>query len=198
MAENRVDTAAPNEQSPYSKRSEPNQPIRPVRIAHFVIRTNRVAELVRWYKTVFHAECVFDNGSLAFLYFDDEHHRIAIGQIPDLEDLNPLAAGLDHIAFSYNSIGELLETYERLKGLGIRPYMEIDHGPTTSFYYKDPDGNQIELQVDNFDTLEDAHRYFKSDAFAKNPLGELIKADDLLARYRAGEDTYTLLSSGTT
>ncbi|MEO0410822.1 MAG: VOC family protein [Pseudomonadota bacterium] len=198
MTGNKISTAEPNMQSPRNNSTEPNQPIRPSRIAHFVIRTNRVAELVSWYKTVFHADCVFDNGSLAFLHFDQEHHRIAIGEVPGLEDLNPSAAGFDHVAFSYTSIGELLETYARLKGLGICPYLEVDHGPTTSFYYKDPDGNQIELQVDNFETLEDAHGYFKSDAFAKNPLGELIKADDLLVRYRAGEDPYKLLSSGTT
>ena len=45
-----------------------------------------------------------------------------------------------------------LYTYARLKGDGIEPYWCINHGPTTSLYYKDPDGNQIELQVDNFPT----------------------------------------------
>ena len=38
----------------------------------------------------------------------------------------------------------------RLKAAGILPYWCINHGPTTSLYYKDPDGNVIELftQID--------------------------------------------------
>ena len=58
-------------------------------------------------------------------------------------------------------------------------------------------GEQIELQVDNFATREEAHEYFRSDAFAKNPLGVMVDPDDLLARFRAGEDQGTLLRAGT-
>ena len=43
--------------------------------------------------------------------------------------------------------------------------------PTTSLYYRDPDGNSIELQVDNFATKEEAARYFLSEAFRENPIG---------------------------
>jgi hypothetical protein len=34
----------------------------------------------------------------------------------------------------------------------IRPFYSINHGPTTSLYYTDPDGNRVELLVDNFAT----------------------------------------------
>jgi len=174
------------------------QKIVPRYIAHLVLRTRRVRELVDWYIRVFQAQTVFDNGSLAFLYFDNEHHRIAIGEPPGgLEPPNPRAAGIDHVAFSYASLPELLATYKRLKSEGILPYFKIDHGPTTSIYYKDPDGNQVELQVDNFDSREEAHRYFKSSAFAVNPLGVEIDPDELLARLEAGTDPRALLSFGT-
>jgi catechol 2,3-dioxygenase-like lactoylglutathione lyase family enzyme len=169
----------------------------PLRLAHFVIRTNRVKELVGWYKAVFEAETVFQNDELAFLYFDSEHHRLAIASFPGLEAPNPKAAGIDHVAFAYADIGDLLETYARLKRSGIEPVVKIDHGPTTSLYYQDPDGNQIELQVDNFDTLAEAHAYFRSEAFLHNPLGVEIDPDDLHARLRAGESPRQLLSAGT-
>jgi catechol-2,3-dioxygenase len=169
----------------------------PSYMAHFVIRTKNVRALVDWYKIVFRAKSVFDNGQLAFLYFDNEHHRIAIGEVPGLEPPNPRAAGFDHIAFSYRSMEELLATYVRLKAAGIEPYYKIDHGPTTSLYYKDPDGNQIELQVDNFPTQAGAHEYFRSRAFAENPLGVEVDPDALVERWRAGEPPQTLLSSGT-
>lgn len=169
----------------------------PSQLAHFVIRTTNVRVMVDWYKSVFHADAVYDNGSLAFLYFDSEHHRIAIGNIPGLERPNHKAAGFDHVAFSYANIQDLLGTFARLKKLGIEPYLSIDHGPTTSLYYKDPDGNQIELQVDNFETLQQTHDYFRSAAFATNPIGKEINPDDLLLRLNAGEPPHLLLSSGT-
>jgi catechol 2,3-dioxygenase-like lactoylglutathione lyase family enzyme len=169
----------------------------PRALAHIVLRTNDVAAMIDWYGTVFEAEVVFNNGSLAFLTFDDEHHRIAIGKFADYAAPNPQSAGIDHVAFSYATISDLLVTYNRLKTHSIVPFFTIDHGPTTSFYYKDPDGNQIELQVDNFATLADSHAFFRSDAFAANPLGVEIDPGTLLARLQAGEPPQDLLSSGT-
>jgi catechol 2,3-dioxygenase-like lactoylglutathione lyase family enzyme len=166
-------------------------------MAHFVIRTRNVEALVRWYTTVFQAKSVFNNGQLAFLYFDDEHHRIAIGEVPGLEDPNPKVSGFDHIAFAYASMEDLLTTYIRLRDEGIRPYFNIDHGPTTSIYYKDPDGNQIELQLNNFSTLQAAHEYFRSAAFASNPIGIEINPDELVERWKRGEPADALLRAGT-
>ncbi len=161
--------------------------IPPIRLAHIVRRTSRLEEMVDWYRTVLGAEVVHADAMLAFLTYDDEHHRIAIAQIPGLEEQPPLAAGTDHVAFTYADLGDLLYTYERLKSAGIEPYWPINHGPTTSLYYKDPDGNKIELQVDNFPTAEETNRWMRSGDFAANPIGVVFDPDDLLARYRAGE-----------
>lgn len=38
-------------------------------------------------------------------------------------------------------------------------------------YYRDPDGNQLETQVDNFDEPEDATNMMDSKEFMENPLG---------------------------
>ncbi|MET0152427.1 MAG: VOC family protein [Candidatus Binatia bacterium] len=161
--------------------------IPPIRLAHIVRRTSRLEEMVDWYRTVLGAEVVHAGAMLAFLTYDDEHHRIAIARIPGLEEQPPLAAGTDHVAFTYADLGDLLYTYERLKSAGIEPYWAINHGPTTSLYYKDPDGNKIELQVDNFPTAEESNRWMRSGDFAANPIGVVFDPDDLLARYRAGE-----------
>jgi hypothetical protein len=45
-------------------------------------------------------------------------------------------------------------------------------------YYTDPDGNRIETQVDNFDTIEEANAYMASTAFAENPIGIDFDPDD--------------------
>ena len=55
-----------------------------------------------------------------------------------------------------------------------------------SLYYADPDGNQIELKVDNFDTYEEQHAWMRSAAFAHNPIGAPFDMDALAAQLRAG------------
>ena len=50
----------------------------------------------------------------------------------------------------------------------------INHGPTISFYYRNTVNVMLELQVDNFDTLESTHAFFHSKEFAENPIGSLL------------------------
>jgi len=166
--------------------------VRPRQLAHVVRRTSRFDELVRWYCTVLSAEVVHSDGVLAFLTYDEEHHRIAIAGIPGLDEQPAMAAGTDHIAFTHADLGDLLQTYGRLKSEGIEPFWSINHGPTTSLYYKDPDGNKVELQVDNFATADECNAWMRSGAFAANPIGVVVEPEELLARYRAGEPLATL------
>jgi catechol-2,3-dioxygenase len=164
----------------------------PVKLAHVVRRTARFDEMVAWYRTVFAAEIAHADAMLAFLTYDDEHHRFAIANIPGLDEQPAFAAGTDHIAFTYADLGDLLYTYARLARAGIVPFWCVNHGPTTSLYYKDPDGNRVELQVDNFATADECNRWMRSGEFAANPIGVVFDPEELLARYRAGEPLATL------
>jgi catechol 2,3-dioxygenase-like lactoylglutathione lyase family enzyme len=166
--------------------------VSPAKLAHFVLRTNRYAAMLDWYKTVLNATPAFENGGLAFLCYDDEHHRVAILNIPTLADQPEGMVGVHHIAFTYASLTDLLENFERLGKLGINPVYTINHGPTTSLYYADPDQNQLEFQVENFDTVEESGKFFFSAAFAENPIGVEIDPADLLRRLRAGESEIVL------
>jgi catechol-2,3-dioxygenase len=159
----------------------------PRQLAHVVRRTARFGELVRWYSTVLGATVVHSDGTLAFLTYDDEHHRVAIVGIPDLPDQPAMAAGTDHIAFTYADLDDLLQTYLRLATEGIEPFWCINHGPTTSMYYKDPDGSRVELQVDNMPSREAIDRWMHSGEFAANPIGVVFDPRELVARYAAGE-----------
>ena len=100
---------------------------------------------------------------------------------------DPDAVGTDHVAYSYNNLGELLSTYRRLKAAGIAPHWPINHGVTTSMYYRDPDNNRVELQIDNFATPAELDGYFHSRAFAENPVGVTYDPEELCRRYEAGE-----------
>jgi hypothetical protein len=74
----------------------------------------------------------------------------------------------------------------RLAGRGIRPFYSINHGPTTSLYYADPDGNRVEFLVDNFATVEEGQAWMRSPAFARNPIGVAFDPDDLVRWFRSG------------
>ena len=149
----------------------PNNTAKPAYFAHFVIKTSKYEQAVAWYKPFLQAEIVFANARATFLTYDDEHHRIAIVNQPGLEPVETPHAGIDDVAYSLSSLRDLAINFVRLKALGIEPYWSINHGPTTSMYYRDPDGNRIELQVDNWSEPGRTRAYFQTPEFAANPLG---------------------------
>ncbi|PBI87718.1 Biphenyl-2,3-diol 1,2-dioxygenase 2 [Variovorax boronicumulans] len=159
----------------------------PKKLAHVVMRTPRYAEMVNFYRTVFNASTAFANESLTFLTYDDEHHRFAFLNAPGLGDPPPGTAGVHHIAFTYDNIGELVVTYERLAEGGIHPVWCTNHGTTTSMYYRDPDGTQLELQVDNFETIQEIERFLTTKDFMENPIGVDFDPAVLARRFHAGE-----------
>jgi catechol-2,3-dioxygenase len=159
----------------------------PSKFAHAVLRTTRFKEMTEWYCAVLCANVVYENNFLAFLTYDDEHHRLAIAAFPGLNERPSHSAGLDHLAYTYATLGDLVATYERLKAAGITPVITINHGMTTSMYYRDPDGGKVELQIDNFDSMERMKEFFHTSDFAKNPVGVDFDPDELARRYHAGE-----------
>jgi catechol 2,3-dioxygenase len=86
------------------------------------------------------------------------HHDFAVMQVSG-DGTNPSesAVGLDHVAFKIGkSLDELREAKKVLEAAGITPN-PVDHEVTKSLYFKDPDGNGVELYVD------------ASDAWRKDP-----------------------------
>jgi catechol-2,3-dioxygenase len=167
--------------------------IAPAKFAHAVLRTTRFKEMTDWYRTVLNAKIGYENNFLAFMTYDDEHHRIAIAAFPGVIERTPHAAGLDHLAYTYASLGDLVATYERLKAAGITPVVTINHGITTSMYYRDPDGNKVELQIDNYDDAQAMHDFMRSAQFEKNPIGVDFDPDELARGYHAGKPQAELI-----
>lgn len=171
----------------------------PSKLAHVVYMTRRYDEMLSWYQNVFEARVQHHNPAFAFLTYDDEHHRFAF---VNMAVLNPEGAetdanskvGVNHVGYTFSNVGELLDTYDRLKGLGITPYWQVHHGVTLSLYYQDPDGNRMEFQVDCCRNAEEAHLYMSSDAFAANPIGVEVDFNSLLAQYKDGVQPETLLA----
>jgi catechol 2,3-dioxygenase-like lactoylglutathione lyase family enzyme len=163
-----------------------NQRVRPAKLAHFVVRTGRYRAMVDWYLKVLEAEVVFASGPATFLSYDDEHHRVAILNMPGLLPKTRAMAGVDHVAFTYANLDDLLSTYERLAGEGIEPVWPVNHGGTTSLYYEDPDANYVELQIDNFASRAAVDEFLADGRFAINPIGIDFDPAEMLARRRAG------------
>lgn len=166
---------------------ETAMPTPPRRFAHFVLRTSRYHEIVDFYTALLCARLILSTDVVSFLTYDEEHHRIAVLKIPGLQDQQPGMAGVHHIAFTYDSLADLVANYERAKLRRIEPVWCTNHGPTTSLYYRDPDGNQIELQVENFATVEESMAFLRSPEFAENPIGVDFDPEELARRVHAGE-----------
>ncbi len=149
--------------------------------------------MVQYYKDLFNAEIVnvahFGDGSATFLTYDDHDHRVIIIRRPGWGTKPQKPVGVSHIAFGYASLGELLYVYKRMKALGYPPPRRtLNHGNSTSLYWQDPDGNEVETMVDNFTPQEcqDYKRYYQ---FTEE-FGAMAEADfdpdKMVALYESG------------
>lgn len=178
-----------------SRKLDIDQTIPPSEFAHIVVNTNQYEAMKVWYSAVLGMEVVVESGPLCFMSYDGEHHRLAILNNPSLEPRADNTVGVNHYAYTLADLGALLSTYQRLKQQEIVPWWCINHGPTTSMYYRDPDGNGVELQVDN-QSKQEAKEWMTSGAFQENPLGIDYDPDRLVARYEAGDPITELLQQG--
>ena len=165
--------------------------VRPAKFVHVVYRTRRYEQMLAWYQVVFDAKVQHQNPALAFLTYDDEHHRFAFANLavlqPDGAEVDKRGLiGVDHVAYTYASLKDLFDNYAQLKAKGIAPYWCIHHGVTVSMYYADPDGNQMEFQVDALGSNAEANAFMHSAAFATNPIGVEYDPEEWLARMAAG------------
>jgi catechol 2,3-dioxygenase-like lactoylglutathione lyase family enzyme len=168
----------------------------PSKFAHVVYKTHQFEEMIAWYRQVFNASVVHRDDRLAFLTYDDEHHRFAfinLGQPKgDERARRDSDVGVHHVAYTWKNLGELIDTYKRLKAAGIVPAQPIRHGLTLSLYYADPDKNMMEFQIDLMES-QAANAFMTGPAFAKNPIGEGFDPDQLVARFEAGQPVDDLI-----
>lgn len=134
------------------------------KLHHYGLTTGNLDAMTDWYRkvlgmTINHHSTVPSEtrnrapfSAFAFVSNDEMDHRIvffeAPGAGPDPDKRHH--TGMQHVAFEYAALDDLLGTYVRLKGLGIEPTFVADHGLAVSFYYDDPDGNVVELNVYNY------------------------------------------------
>lgn len=160
--------------------------------------TRRYDAMIAWYLEVFEARIVHRDPALSFLTYDDEPHRFAFANLDVLRPDRPASdanaeTGVNHLSYTYANAGDLLGVYERLRDTGITPYWPTHHGLTLSFYYLDPDGNRIELQVDCLDS-DGGLAFMRSEEFARNPVGVDVDPEELLRKFKAGASSEELIA----
>ncbi len=156
---------------------------------HVTIKTSHLQDMVDWYVKVVGAKVNFQDAHNAWTTNDEANHRIAFLSVPGLDD-DPEKTrhnGMHHSAFEYASFADLMSSYDRLQGEGIVPAFCLDHGLTISLYYKDPEGNFVELQSDNFSDWQRSTEFMRtSEDFQRNPIGTFFDPEQVYQALRAG------------
>ncbi len=169
---------------------------------HFNLKTTRLQEMIDFYRTLVGAQVIFQDQMGAWLSNDDANHRIALLAFPNFVDdpEKETRTGMHHSAFEYPGFDELNSNYLRLKDQGITPALCLDHGMTLSYYYADPDGNNVELQVDCFGDWHRSREWMNtSEEFKANPIGHFVDPEQIAADRAGGlsfEDIHTKAMAG--
>jgi catechol-2,3-dioxygenase len=162
---------------------------------HVTIKTSRLDDMVKWYGLIMGGHVQFRNDVAAWTTNDDANHRIAFLAVPGLSDDGDKMRhnGMHHCAFEYASFADLMASYDRLRKAGVEPAFCLDHAITISLYYKDPDGNFVELQSDNFSDWAQSSEYMRtSPDFAANPIGVFFDPARVYDAFQSGGDFKTL------
>jgi catechol 2,3-dioxygenase-like lactoylglutathione lyase family enzyme len=177
-----------------------------IRLSEVVLRTTEYDRLCDFYSLVLAqprsvemtpppSEDPDEPSRICFLdfYFDPPYtQRIAIFECKDIGS-GPTSRGLHHFQLRTPTIDALLDLYSTLKSSGHLPIEASNHGPGTSFYYRDPDGNKVELSSLNFSSQQEMRTFMATDEFKSNPNGFPLDPERLLAGARAGRDLGEML-----
>ena len=168
------------------------------KLHHVTIKTSRLDEMIAWYALVVGAEVQFRDQGAAWMTNDAANHRIAFLAVPGLSDdaQKTNHNGMHHCAFEYDSFADLMASFDRLRKAGLEPAFCLDHGLTISLYYKDPEGNFVELQSDNFSDWRLSGEFIRTSTdFAANPIGTFFDPARVYEQFLAGAEFETLQRS---
>jgi 2-polyprenyl-6-methoxyphenol hydroxylase-like FAD-dependent oxidoreductase/catechol 2,3-dioxygenase-like lactoylglutathione lyase family enzyme len=156
---------------------------------HANLKTRRLQEMIDWYSELVGTEVNYQYEHGAWISNDQANHRIALLAFPNFVDdpEKETRTGLHHTAFEYDTFEDLNASYLRLKDVGIVPDFCLDHGMTLSYYYRDPDGNRVELQIDAFgDWAKSAAWMRENEQFHADPIGPFVDPDRVAAAAAEG------------
>ena len=132
---------------------------------HVAVLTNDADRLNAFYMDVFDAEVVHDGSEFP----EGKGPRLSIIKIGEWAELNVFQiegnheadrqtpmfgrGRLDHLAVQAASLGDFEEIRRRLMGRGAADDFVTDFGPMLSLFFRDPDGLECEVCVENPDAV---------------------------------------------
>ncbi|WP_206243962.1 VOC family protein [Novosphingobium terrae] len=185
-----------------------SQPSSPLKITETILKTGRLDAMKPWYTTVLGVEPFFEHAppqgakpgdfggqtrasDLRMCFFRLSLDYPYVQSIGLFEEPGTAAEpakgmpGLHHMQLMTGSIDELCDKYEALRAHGMHPHRSADHGVMTSFYYRDPDGNNVEITAQNHPSLEAMVAFMASAEFKANPSGHELDPEAYVAAHRA-------------
>ena len=79
----------------------------------------------------------------------EQSHEVALIQVGDDAPLQQKGqVGLNHMAWMMHSLDDLKEVYQRLKDKNVLIDYVSDHGISVGIYFRDPDGNGLEVSYE--------------------------------------------------
>ncbi len=119
-----------------------------IRLSHFELYVVDVAIMENFY-TQNLGFVVTDRGegdnAMVFLSRNpEEHHQLVLNPRPGSQ---PIESPVDHISFRVDAIGDLRVFHKALL-TSSTVLQTVSHGTTWSIYFRDPEGNRIELFTD--------------------------------------------------
>jgi catechol 2,3-dioxygenase len=117
------------------------------RVGHVVIKMRDLDAAKRFYRDILGMKITDEReGFGVFFRFHDYHHDIAVFKVgEDAEAPHKNQVGLAHIALVADSFATVKAMYQRLKEHNVPIVRTVDHGITRSVYFKDPEGNELEI-----------------------------------------------------
>ena len=125
--------------------------VKPLRIAHAVLKMKDLDQAERFYGDLLGFELVRKNAQSVFFRLGSDHHTLAVMRVgPDAAPPTQNQVGLYHLAFQVESFDALKTLYRQLKEAGVRIAGTVTHGVSHSVYCFDPEGNELEFYADRY------------------------------------------------
>ena len=171
-----------------------------MRFGEVVLKTTQYDTLKSWYCRVLDTQSMFESERTAepgpvgmrqmciirpYAEFPFTESLVIL-DMPGLRQPDETVPGMHHFQVQFGSINDLFNRYEALIPHGIVPARSANHGPSTSFYYLDPDSNRLELSAKNYATASEVQAFMLSEVFRRNPSGIDVDPAEYVGRYRKG------------
>jgi catechol 2,3-dioxygenase len=124
---------------------------RPHYLGHVNIFVRDASRSRQWYEDVLGLHTYdFIPGRAAFMSADlDQSHEVALIQVgDDAPGPQKGQVGLNHMAWMMRSLDDLKEMYLRLQDKQVPIERVSDHGISVGVYFRDPDGNGLEVSYE--------------------------------------------------